>query len=85
MDVVVNGQKSHYAWDGEMSSAPRGYNVRADTDFNGRKAHLDLKNKSPEEIKLQMASYFAKLRSKKQLKRRFSRRSKKHLNKRSRR
>jgi len=61
MSLTVNGNKTAYSWNGELSSAPRGFNLRADTSINGNKAHLDLKNKNLDEIKKAVASFTKKV------------------------
>jgi hypothetical protein len=83
-EVNVNGKKTAYSWDGEMTSAPHGYNLRADADFNGKKAHLMVKDKSKEQMKKEVVKYFTKFRNQ-ALKGRSSRKAKKHLKRRSRR
>jgi hypothetical protein len=84
-EVVVNGKKSLYSWDGELTSAPHGFNMRADANFNGKKAHLNLKNKSKDELQQALVKYYANFRTQAQNPRKRSRRTKKHLNRRSRR
>jgi len=85
-EVVVNGKKSAYSWDGEMTSAPHGYNLRADADFNGKKAHLMVKDKNKDQLKKEVVKYFTKFRTQVlSPKRRSSRKAKKHLKRRSRR
>ena len=85
-EISVNGKKVSYKWDGEMTSAPNGYNLRADADVNGKKLHLDLKDKSQEELKGAMVTLLTNFRTKVAKRKRLaSRKAKKHLNRRSRR
>ena len=83
-EVVVNGKRNHYSWDGELTSAPHGYNMRADANFNGKKAHFMAKDKSKDQIKEELVKYYTKFRAQ-ALKKRSSRKAKKHLKRRSRR
>jgi hypothetical protein len=61
MTLIVNGNKTAYSWDGELSSAPRGFNLRANTSINGNKAQLDLKNKNLDELKKAVGSFTSKV------------------------
>lgn len=59
MELDVNGKKSSYSWDGELSHAAKGYTLRAETTVNGKKTHLKLQNKNPQQMRDGIRSFFS--------------------------
>ena len=79
MTLIVNGNKTAYSWNGELSGAPRGFNLRANTSINGNKAQLDLKNKNLDELKKAVVLFTRKIPQTLRLKMPKASQRKKHL------
>ena len=78
MELDVNGKKNAYTWNGEMNRTLTGYDLRADASVNGRKLHMNLRNKSPEGLKVGIRKYFQSIVKKGQKMRKLAK-TKKHL------
>lgn len=77
MELDVNGKKSSISWDGKLSRESKGYTLRADANVNGKKNHLKLQNKNPQQMRDGIRAFFTTMKNRKKS-------TKKHLRRRRR-